>query len=103
MGLHSGHLPPWTYAGAVMIAFVPPLLMTTRQLPVQTREERRRIGRLVGLASFVEGAAIFGGIQVLVHANEPDFIVCLIAAVVGLHFIPLARWMPMPPYYLTAL
>jgi hypothetical protein len=99
--LYAGHGPSWTYVGAVGIALVPLVLMTTRRFPRGTKDDARRKGLVVGLASFVEIAAIIGGIQWVARAGRPDLIVCVIAAVVGCHFIPLARWLPMPKYYFT--
>ena len=86
-----------------MIALVPMLLMMRRRFVARTRDDARRIGRLIGLASFAEVLAIVAGVRLLAHVGRPDLIVCLIAGVVGLHFLPLARWMPMPRYYLSGL
>ncbi len=102
-GLYAAHVAQWAYAGAVIIALVPMALMTKRRFGPRTRDEERRVGRLVGLASFAEVVAIIVGVQLLAHAGRPDLIVCLIAGVVGLHFLPLARWMPMPRYYASGL
>ena len=102
-GLYAAHFGRWAYVGAAIIALVPMLLMMRRRFLARTRDDGRRIGRLVGLASFAEVVAIVAGVQVLAHLGRPDLIVCLIAGVVGLHFLPLARWMPMPRYYLSGL
>jgi hypothetical protein len=101
--VQAGHLGQWAYVGAVVIALVPMVLMIKRRFAVRTKDEARRIGRLVGLASFAEVVAIVMGVQVLARAGRPDLIVSLIAVVVGLHFLPLARWMPMPKYYVSGL
>lgn len=101
--LYAAHLAPWTYVAAAAVALAPLVLMSGRQILPRSAEDARRIGRLVGWASFAEGVAIFGGVQVVVRMGRPDLIVCLVAAVAGLHFLPLARWMPMPRYYLTGL
>jgi hypothetical protein len=101
--VHAGHLSQWAYVGAAVIALVPLVLMTRRRFGLRTKDEARRIGRLVGLASFAEVVAIVVGVQVLAHAGRPDLIVSLIAVVVGLHFLPLARWIPMPKYYVSGL
>jgi hypothetical protein len=65
-------------------------------------EERKRIGRLVMIASSVEGVAIGIAYNVLLNIGKVDFFVCAVAMIVGLHFVPLARWMPMRLYYATA-
>jgi hypothetical protein len=97
---HSGQ---WAYVGVAVIALVPMALMMNRRFGPRTKSQARRIGRLVGLASFAEVAVIVIGVQMLAHAGRPDLIVCLVAAAVGLHFLPLARWMPMPRYYACGL
>jgi hypothetical protein len=101
--VHAGHLGQWAYIGAVIMAAVPMVLMIKRRFGIRTKDEARRIGRLVGLASFAEVVAIVMGVQMLARARRADLIVCLITVVVGLHFLPLARWMPMPKYYVSGL
>jgi hypothetical protein len=64
-------------------------------------EEARR-GRLVGWASAAEGIAIFIAANVLVNTGHRDAIAPTVALVVGAHFVPLARGLPAPAYYLTA-
>ena len=63
--------------------------------------ERARRGRLVGIASGIEGLAIFLAINVLANVGKRDFAVPVIAIIVGLHFFPQARWLPARLYYLT--
>lgn len=101
--LYAAHSGPWAYVGGLIVAIIPMLLMATRRFAPRSADEARRIGRLVGLASFAEVVAIVVGVQVLVHLGRPDLIVSLIAVVVGLHFFPLARWIPMPKYYRCGL
>lgn len=67
-----------------------------------TREERKRRGRIVGITSAVEGAAILAAVNVLVSLGRRDLIAPAVAIIVGLHFLPLARWLSAPIYYLTA-
>jgi hypothetical protein len=66
------------------------------------REERKRRGRIVGMASAVEGIMIFAAATVLAKLGRRDLIAPAVAIIVGLHFLPLARWFPAPIYYLTA-
>ena len=68
----------------------------------QSPEEARRQGRLVGIASAVEGVLIFLAVNVLVNVRRPDLIAPAGAIIVGLHFPPLARWLPARLYYATA-
>ena len=65
-------------------------------------EEARR-GRLVGWASAAEGLAIFVAANVLGNSGHRDAIAPVIALIVGAHFIPLARGLPAPAYYATAV
>jgi len=65
--------------------------------------ERQRVGRLVAYASAGEGVAIFLGINVVIHLGHAEWVDPLIVAVVGLHFVPLAKWLPRPAYYITAI
>ena len=58
-------------------------------------------GRLVGIASAVEGLLIFIAINVLQNIGRPNLITPAVAVIVGLHFWPLARWLPARGYYLT--
>ena len=63
--------------------------------------ERPRIGRVVGIASGVEGIAILVTVRVLVTTRHPTLIAPVVAIIVGLHFVPLARGLSAPLYYLT--
>lgn len=65
--------------------------------------EQKRVGRLVTYASVGEGVAIFVGINIVINLGHPEWVNSVIAGVVGLHFIPLARGLPAPPYYATAV
>jgi hypothetical protein len=66
-------------------------------------DERRRVRRLLRWVSIAEFVAILGGVNFVTWAGRPDLIDCIVAAVVGLHFLPLARWMPAPVFYLTGV
>lgn len=66
------------------------------------REERKRRGRIVGMASAVEGIMIFAAAMALANLGRRDLIAPAVVIIVGLHFLPLARWLPAPIYYLTA-
>src|SRR5581483_5396712 len=72
-----------------------------RDAPVAHDEQRRR-GRIVGIASAVEGLAILVAVNVLVNTGRRDLVAPAVAIIVGVHFLPLARWLPAPIYYLTA-
>ena len=68
-----------------------------------SEQEGRRIGRLVGIASGTEGIIIFVVVNILANIGKSDLLSPIIAIIVGLHFIPLARWIPAKLYYYTAL
>lgn len=65
-------------------------------------EERARRGRLVGIASGAEGLLIFVAVNVLANIGKRDFAAPVVAIIVGLHFAPLARWLPARLYYATS-
>ena len=73
-----------------------------RRARPQPPAEERRQGRLVGIASAVEGVLIFLAVNVFVNLKRPDLIAPAAAIIVGLHFLPLARWLPARLYYATA-
>jgi hypothetical protein len=78
------------------------LFWAMRQSPAPISEAAQaRIGRLVGIWSAVEGVAIFAGITVCQNIGAPHAVAPVIAIIVGLHFLPLARGIPVPLYYLT--
>jgi hypothetical protein len=64
-------------------------------------EEARR-NRLVMIWSAAEGVAIFIAINVLVNVGHRDAFVPVVALIVGAHFVPLARGLPAPTYFVTA-
>jgi len=68
----------------------------------ESAEESARRGRLVGIASGVEGLAILLAVNVLAYFGRSDYAAPVIAIIVGLHFIPLAQRLPARLYYATA-
>jgi hypothetical protein len=101
--LSALHAPPLVYVAIGLLSLTPVLLVGIRRSPQSSVERGRRTWRLVGLASAFEAAMIFFGAPMLARAGRSDLIVCLVSGVVGLHFLPLARWMPAPKYYVTGL
>ncbi|PTQ64045.1 hypothetical protein C8J45_104291 [Sphingomonas sp. PP-CE-3G-477] len=69
--------------------------------PVRTAAEAKRIGRLIGAWTAVQGVAIFATFALCPRFGIPDAAVPILAIIVGLHFLPLARGIPMPVYYAT--
>ena len=72
-------------------------------LPGRTATEGKRIGRLIAFWSSVQGVAIFAAFALCPLLGIPDAAVPILAIIVGLHFLPLARGIPVPLYYATGL
>jgi hypothetical protein len=68
--------------------------------PEQNREQSR-MGRNFGLVFTGEGLLIFLAINVLNNFGLSDYAISAIAAIVGLHFLPLARLFHRPMYYVV--
>jgi hypothetical protein len=97
-----GHLPIWLASLPIALSVV--LLLWASSQPVGTGNpvEGDHVGRAVGVASAIEGVALFIVANVLLNLHLPTAIMPAAAIIVGLHFIPLARWIPVPIYYRTA-
>ena len=88
-------LLPFAVSGAMMAAAM--------RLPLKaSAADRRRIGRIVGWASAAEGIAIFLAANVLINLGLPGYVVVATLAIVGLHFLPLAYFLRVPAYYVSA-
>jgi hypothetical protein len=61
------------------------------------------IGRRFYIVAGIEFAAIFASVIVLRVLGFPDYILCAIALIVGIHFFPLAALFKAPIYYGTGL
>jgi membrane protein implicated in regulation of membrane protease activity len=85
-------------AVAVLIAFA---WRESRHVPPRTPDEEKRIGRLIGIWSAGEGVGVFVAINLLRSLHKESLIAPVLAVIVGVHFIPLARGMPLPVYYFT--
>ena len=102
----EGHPTLLTYAVPLavaggLVAVVAWRGQTSAQDPAPKAEAARR-SRLVGIASGVEGAAIFATAVVLGNLGMDAYLAPAIAIIVGLHFVPLARGLPARLYYGTA-
>jgi hypothetical protein len=94
----STFVVPWVVTGAIVAAALRRYGADARL----TEKEDSRRGRLVGVASAIEGVAILVAINVLARLRRPDLTAPLVAVIVGLHFLPLAQWLPAPLYYATS-
>ena len=73
-----------------------------RRVPgVGTHRQGAHVNRLVGMWSAIEGVAIGVSVLVLGALHLPQAILPVIAVIVGLHFLPLARHIPVRLYYAT--
>ena len=59
------------------------------------------VGRLVGIWSGIEGAAMFVAANVLISTHHQRALMPVFAVIVGVHFLPLARGIPLQVYYVT--
>ena len=103
IGVYRSHAStPLAYAVGILISLA--IVVGASRGPRETlpQEERERRGRLTGMASAVEGIVIFVAINVLINLGKAEYIVPVIAIIVGLHFLPLAHGIPVRMYYGTA-
>ena len=63
---------------------------------------RRHARRILLGASGAEWLAMGLTYPVLIQLGHPEFAECAIAGIVGLHFLPLAYFLPVRSYYVTA-
>jgi hypothetical protein len=104
LGFAGGGIAPTFYWVPLILSAL--LIVMAVRLPRDAASggsEGRRIGRLVGIASGIEGLLIFLAVIILANVNASDLAIAVIAIIVGTHFLPLARWLPAPSYNATAL
>ncbi len=88
-------LVPFAVSGTMMACAM--------RLPMVASEtDKRRVGRIVGWASGIEGVAIFVANNVLINTGHIGYAPVATLAIVGLHFLPLAHFLRVPAYYVTA-
>ncbi len=92
-------------AKAIPIAISTALIVWASRVPapVRTAADAKRIGRLIGTWTVIQGIAIFATFALSPKLGIPDAAVPILAIIVGLHFLPLARGIPMPVYFATGL
>jgi hypothetical protein len=72
-----------------------------RGAPVEDAAERKRRGRIVAWAASLEGVAIAIASNVLVQTGLGTYAFPAVAVIVGLHFLPMAKLLPVKVYYLS--
>lgn len=103
-GCLLAHVSPAIAIGPIP-AFILLFLLARRKaqsLSPLPAAEAARVGRLVLIWSAVEGFGIFLAVNVAVNLGHRELIPAGIGIAVGLHFVPLARGIPVPSYYATA-
>lgn len=100
-GIMVGHLPAWV--AFVPIAISGALLMWASGHPVGTGDPvaGSHVGRVVAIATALEIIAILITEKVLITLHLPAALMPAVVIIVGLHFFPLARGIPVPIYYRT--
>lgn len=63
----------------------------------------RRAWRTFGIVALAEGASIALAVWLLLRWGQPQWIAATIVAIVGLHFLPLARSFAYPPHLATGI
>jgi hypothetical protein len=101
LGFAGVSLMLWLVPIVISIGMIGLVLRRSQGLVPPPPEEGRRIGKLVGIWSGVEGVAIFVAITICNTLGHPEWIVSSICLVVGLHFFPLARGLPVRLYYVS--
>lgn len=100
----SGYASPLTYLIPLIVTgLIIVISFRFRDRPghVSPEEEARR-NKLVGIASGIEGVAMFVAANVLINVGWSEYVAPAMAIIVGLHFLPLARRLPAPLYYATS-
>jgi hypothetical protein len=75
------------------------LTVLVRDGTLQSSSERKRRNRIVGWASGAEAVAIVLALAFLPQAMQRDWAGSIVVVIVGLHLLPMARYLPYPRYY----
>ena len=114
LGSHPG-TPAWQFVAAMIPVLTLTTFLVVRLVAVVRSPSRkpsvaeaaegarrgRRMGILFGLVCTAEGLLIASAASMLSSAGRPLLIPVAVAAIVGLHFIPLSRIFSMPIYMVT--
>jgi hypothetical protein len=68
-------------------------------LTASQKRVQSRMGITFGIVFGAEGLLIFLAVNVLTHFHLEPYIMTVVAAIVGLHFLPLATLFRVPLYY----
>jgi hypothetical protein len=103
----------WAGAGLLatgypLVALLLPVLVSgavlfwAYRVPATARELGSHTRKALARWSMIEGVAIMVAVNVLHRVHRPDLMFPVVAVIVGLHFLPLARTIPVRVYFLTA-
>ena len=98
----------WIVVAALLVAFVSQAVRRLRANPpvpaplaADEVERQRRAGRIFLWTSVAEGLGIFLAVNVVVNLGHPQWQAAAAMAVVGVHFLPLARAFGYRPHLVT--
>ncbi|USI74762.1 hypothetical protein [Sphingomonas morindae] len=100
-GLHAAGFPPIALAVPVLISLL--ILAAAHARPQPATQGTPQRGRTIARWSLVEGAAIAAAAMLLPRLHHRDALFPVVALIVGAHFLPLARALPVRLYYATGL
>lgn len=99
-GLHAAGSHLWApYALAVLLSAA--LFLGVPKYDASPAGTRPHRARVIGIASGVEAVAIVMALLVIPRSQQPHWAAPVIAAIVGLHFVPIAYYLPYKPYYVA--
>ncbi len=101
LALHALNVPMWQQASPIALSALLIIWAMSRPAIAGTAEYRKRVRTTVLWSSAAEGVLIFLAINALRNMGRDDLVVAAVAAIVGLHFYPMAIGMRLPFYALT--
>jgi FtsH-binding integral membrane protein len=78
-------------------------MKSSSPLTAEERRQQSRMGRMFGFIFGAEGLLIFVAVNILNNHHLGDYAISAIAAIVGLHFLPLARLYRRPMYNVVGI
>jgi len=103
IGVRSAGLPwpvPYLVPGFFSLAIPVAAIRTWGANDSTLTSHGQNPGRVIGIASGMEGAAILVAVIVLANTGRQDYAAPVIAMIVGLHFVPIARGLRAKVYHL---
>jgi hypothetical protein len=97
----------WT--GAVLalpflaFALIATAAIVVIHLPGEGVRASERAERVIMWSSIAEGVGLFIAANFAINLGHREMLLPAMAAVVGLHFLPIARAVPFPPFYVLGL